>query len=215
MERLTSKFFDRDAALVAEELLGKVIYREVEGVPLRVMVIETECYYLADKGSHASLGYTEKRSPLFMVGGTVYMYYARGGDSLNISSRGEGNAVLIKSGIPWGNSEEGIELMQRLNPVNGRLREPERLCSGQTLLCKSLNLKVPEHSGVGIDEADFCFLNDGDNPEEIIQTTRLGIPEGRDEYLPYRFIHKSYAGYCTKNPLTMKNPPPYSLSLQK
>ena len=29
------------------------------------------------------------------------MYYARGGDSFNISCAGEGNAVLLKAGIPY------------------------------------------------------------------------------------------------------------------
>ena len=32
-----------------------------------------------------------------MPPGTIYIYYARGGDSLNVSCGGDGNAVLIKS----------------------------------------------------------------------------------------------------------------------
>jgi DNA-3-methyladenine glycosylase len=38
---------------------------------------------------------------LFLDGGHIYMYYARGGDSLNFSAQGPGNAVLIKSAYPW------------------------------------------------------------------------------------------------------------------
>ncbi|MDV3444008.1 DNA-3-methyladenine glycosylase, partial [Pseudomonas otitidis] len=33
---------------------------------LSARIIETEAYYLAEKGSHASLGYTEKRRALFL-----------------------------------------------------------------------------------------------------------------------------------------------------
>ena len=98
---LPDAFFDRDAQLVACQLLGKVIRHRVNGLWLSARIIETEAYYLTDKGSHASLGYTDKRKALFLDGGHIYMYYARGGDSLNFSAHGPGNAVLIKSAHPW------------------------------------------------------------------------------------------------------------------
>jgi len=41
----------------------------------------------------------------------------------------------------------------------------------------------------------------GNAPSRIIQTTRLGIPRGRDEHLPYRFVDADYAHCCTCNPL--------------
>src|SRR6218665_3863295 len=98
---LPDSFFDRDAQLLARALLGKIIRHRHRGHWLAARIIETEAYYLAEKGSHASLGYTEKRRALFMGGGHIYMYYARGGDSLNFSAHGPGNAVLIKSALPW------------------------------------------------------------------------------------------------------------------
>ena len=96
---LPDAFFDRDAQLLARDLLGKVIRHRVNGLWLSARIIETEAYYIADKGSHASLGFTQKRKALFLDGGHIYMYYARGGDSLNFSAHGPGNAVLIKSGV--------------------------------------------------------------------------------------------------------------------
>lgn len=83
------------------DLLGKVMRKRHGKHILSAMIIETECYYLTDKGSHASLGYTEKRKPLFMSAGTIYMYYARGKDSFNVSCKGEGNAVLMKGGMAY------------------------------------------------------------------------------------------------------------------
>ncbi|MOA19242.1 hypothetical protein D3C78_1396090 [compost metagenome] len=38
-------------------------------------------------------------------------------------------------------------------------------------------------------------------PAQIVQTTRLGIPPGRDEHLEYRFVDAAYAHHCTRNPL--------------
>ncbi|RMP56845.1 putative 3-methyladenine DNA glycosylase, partial [Pseudomonas syringae pv. atrofaciens] len=98
---LPDHFFHRDAQVLARALLGKVIRHKVGDLWLAARIIETEAYYCAEKGSHASLGYTEKRKALFLDGGHIYMYYARGGDSLNFSAEGPGNAVLIKSAFPW------------------------------------------------------------------------------------------------------------------
>ncbi|WP_080381463.1 DNA-3-methyladenine glycosylase, partial [Bordetella pertussis] len=130
---LPAAFFNRDAQQLARDLLGKVVRHRVDGLWLSARIIETEAYYLAEKGSHASLGYTHKRRALFMDGGVVYMYYARGGDSLNFSAAGPGNAVLIKSGHPWVDEVSGpraLACMQRLNPdAQGQPRPPARLCA--------------------------------------------------------------------------------------
>ena len=40
-------------------------------------------------------------------------------------------------------------------------------------------------------------------PKKIINTTRLGIPVGRDESLPYRFIDETFLNSCTKKPSTL------------
>jgi DNA-3-methyladenine glycosylase len=198
---LNFDFFNRDAQCVARALLGKVIYHRREHVWLSAMIIETEAYYLIDKGSHASLGLTPKRQALFMPAGTIYMYYARGGDSLNISCQGEGNAVLIKSGIIYPDTDPDprvLQIMQALNPLpDGRTRMPERLCSGQTLLCRSLGLKVPEWDQQNFQPEKFYIADVGYTPQKIIQTTRLGIPIGRDAHLPYRFIDARYARRST------------------
>ncbi|MEI2417721.1 DNA-3-methyladenine glycosylase [Orrella sp. JC864] len=202
---LPDAFFDRDALTLARELPGMVLRHKVQGVWLSARIIETEAYLLDERGSHASLGYTPKRRALFMDGGAIYMYYARGGDSLNFSARGPGNAVLIKSGYPWLDEMAGpqaLALMQRLNPDGqGAPRPPGRLCAGQTLLCRALGLKVPDWDARGFDPQRFFVQDVGERPPLLVQTTRLGIPAGRDEHLPYRYVDAAYARFCTRNPL--------------
>jgi DNA-3-methyladenine glycosylase len=202
---LPDDFFHRDAQVLARELLGKVIRHRQGPYWLSVRIIETEAYYAAEKGSHASLGYTEKRRALFLDGGHIYMYYARGGDSLNFSAAGPGNAVLIKSAYPWLDAlsdSNALAQMQLNNPdARGQLRLPERLCAGQTLLCKALGLKVPRWDAQRFDPEHFFVEDTGILVPQVIQTTRLGIPAGRDEHLPYRFVDHEYARYCTRNPL--------------
>jgi len=202
---LSTDFFNRDAQVVACALLGTIIRHRVGDLWLAARIIETESYYLEEKGSHAWLGYTEKRRALFAPPGTIYMYYARGGDSLNFSVQGAGNAVLIKSAFPHVDQcsgEDALAMMQRLNPdAQGHPRKPEKLCAGQTLLCKSLGLKVREWDARQLDRQRLFLEDIGLRPSAIIQTTRLGIPPGRDEHLPYRFIDADDARYCTRNPL--------------
>lgn len=202
---LPDSFFDRDAGQVARELLGKVIRRHLDGLWLSARIIETEAYYLDEKGSHASLGYTHKRRALFMDGGTVYMYYARGGDSLNFSAGGPGNAVLIKSAYPWRDAVSGpdaLARMQALNPdAQGRPRPLARLCAGQTLLCRALGLKVSDWDARRFDPLAFFVEDVGQSPERLLCTTRLGIPAGRDEHLRFRYVDPAYAACCTRNPL--------------
>jgi DNA-3-methyladenine glycosylase len=202
---LEDAFFDRDAQILARDLLGKVIRHRVGDLWLSARIIETEAYYCAEKGSHASLGYTEKRKALFLDGGHIYMYYARGGDSLNFSAQGPGNAVLIKSAYPWVDELSGpASLAQMLlnNPdAQGRPRPSQKLCAGQTLLCKSLGLKVPVWDAKRFDHELLLVEDVGQTPAHVIQATRLGIPQGRDEHLMYRFVDAAYAPYCTRNPL--------------
>jgi DNA-3-methyladenine glycosylase len=160
---------------------------------LSARIIETEAYYCEEKGSHASLGYTEKRKALFLDGGHIYMYYARGGDSLNFSAQGPGNAVLIKSAYPWVDELSGpASLAQMLlnNPdAQGRPRPSQKLCAGQTLLCKSLGLKVPVWDAKRFDHE--AIAGGGRRPATPPISSRppaWAFPSGRDEHLMYRFV---------------------------
>ena len=210
---LSQEFFNKDPQSLAIALLGKVLrHRYIDPIAgpvwLSAKIIETEAYYRCEKGSHSSLGFTQKRRAMFMPPGTIYMYYARGSDSLNFSASGDGNGVLIKAGYPHQDPLAGpasLGVMQRLNPsANGGMRTIENLCSGQTLVCRALDLKVPEFNQRQLARRKFWLDDVGDIPDAIIQCRRLGIPMGRDEHLPYRFVHAAFAKYCTSNPLTKR-----------
>lgn len=213
---LPSSFFNRDPLSVAQDLLGKVLKAKYHNLWLSAMIIETEAYHLWDKASHSYLGYTEKRKALFMPPGTIYMYYSRAGDSMNIRCRGKGNAVLIKAGIVYSESKgkndlltfesyhslPSVQYMQKLNPrSDGTLRSLDRLCSGQTLLCKSLGLTVRQWDQKSFDMDRLYFQDVGYSPLKIIQTRRLGIAPERDDHLLHRFIDFQYRDFCTENPL--------------
>jgi len=213
---LDKQFFNRSPRDLALALLGKILRHKYTNPVtkrsywLAAQIIETEAYYRVEKGSHSSLGFSQKRKAMFMPPGTIYMYYARGADSLNFSARGRGNAVLIKSGYPYVDSlspEANIMVMHTLNPpANGRVKRVRaKLCGGQTLLCRALNLKVNRWNQNEMDPDHFYLEDNGYCPNAVIQCTRLGIPKGRDEHLPYRFLDYDFAACATSNPLTKRN----------
>lgn len=198
MKILDKSFYQRDAITVAKDLLGKVIFHKVDSVWLSAKIIETEAYMRTEKASHSSLGFTQKRKALFMEPGTIYMYYARAKDSFNISVGNEGDAVLIKSAVlyPENPSQEILKKFDQLNPN----RKTDKLFSGQTILCKSLDLKVTEWDQKQFDKTKLYIADVGYTATKILETPRLGIPLGRDEHLLYRFLDSKYAHSSTKKP---------------
>ncbi len=197
-EPVPFSFFDQPPVALAVQLLGKVIFRKVEGLWLACQVIETEAYYLDEKGSHSSLGRTPSREAMFMSPGTIYMYYSRGKPSLNISARGEGNAVLVKAGVPWRINPEQLGMMIR---GLGRNKPADKVCSGQTLLCEALHLQVEHWREKQFDARCFYVADMGEHPAEVIQARRLGIAAHRDAHLPYRFVDAAHVRQATQNPL--------------
>ena len=178
-------------------------------------IIETEAYYGKGKAGILSHSYhkNKSKSERFdsgIIPGTVYMYFAHGGDSINFSCGNQGSAVLIKSGFPASNDPTMLQKMRHLNPGSGQAeRSLDHLCKGQTLFCKSLGLKVKEWDGKEMNPLKLRILNNSP-VEEIIQTTRLGISKGHscNELLEYRYIDAEFVKKCTKNPLTVRKNPP-------
>lgn len=201
-------FFDRDTCLVARDLLGVVIRRRIGDMWLAAQIIETEAYYKEEKGSHASLGRTPSREAMFMSPGTIYMYYARGRASLNVSTQGDGNAVLIKSATPYIDNKSPVDTLAQMRKhygSRGGNRTIRRLCGGQTLLCQALDLQVKDWNRRNFDPQTFYFEEMESSPKKCIEAPRLGIPQGRDENLWYRFVDFEHAADCTRNPLRVRH----------
>ncbi len=202
---LPNSFFDRDPRVVARQLVGCVLWRGHGESWLAASVVEAEAYRKNEKGSHASLGRTPSREALFMPAGTLYLYYARGGDSLNISCAGEGNGVLVKGACLYrgdGVRPDAEKVIRRRLAKTKNPKPQHRLLSGQTLLCRGLDLKVPHWTEKPFDPEQFFASDEGDTPEKLVQCRRIGIPEGRDEHLMYRWVDERRLHCATKNPIT-------------
>ena len=97
---LNREFFDRNAEMVAKELLGKFLVRKIGKYEISSMITETEAYVGPhDLASHASKGDTERTKIMFGHPGNFYIYLIYGIYlMLNIVTREKGYpaAVLIR-----------------------------------------------------------------------------------------------------------------------
>ena len=196
--------FDRDARELARDLLGKVIRHRVDGLWLSARIIETEAYYQAE--GQPRLAGLHPQAARAVHGRRRHLHVLRARRRFaELQRRRAGNAVLIKSGHPWVDARSGPEALARMQALNpdaaGRARPPHKLCAGQTLLCRALGLKVPDWDARRFDPEALYVEDVGERPAALIRCARLGIPAGRDEHLPYRYVDPAYAAFCTRNPL--------------
>lgn len=90
MKILTRDFYQRDTLIVAQELIGKILIRKINGEILSGRIIETEAYRSDDPACHAYRGKTERTKALFGIPGHTYVYFTYGCHyCLNIVARDE------------------------------------------------------------------------------------------------------------------------------
>lgn len=97
---LADDFFNRNALIVAKELLGKHLVRKINGKETALMITEVEAYDgFEDKASHAHRGKTKRNEVMFGDAGYCYIYLVYGMHwMLNITTgeKGYPAAVLIR-----------------------------------------------------------------------------------------------------------------------
>ncbi|XP_061455619.1 DNA-3-methyladenine glycosylase [Rhineura floridana] len=140
--RLGAAYFDQPCTRLARALLGQVLVRKLpDGKELRGRIVETEAYLGGDDSASHSRGgrQTARNTAMFMMPGTLYVYQIYGiYFCMNVSSQGEGAAVLLRSLEPL----QGLDAMRelRLAQRKGVTRPPKdwQLCNGPSKLCQAL-----------------------------------------------------------------------------
>jgi DNA-3-methyladenine glycosylase len=117
---LSRRFFERDAAAVARDLIGCVLVRKAGGGGelLRGRLVEVEAYVGAhDLACHAAKGRTGRTEVMFGRGGHAYVYLIYGmHDMLNIvtGKAGDAQAVLVRAAEALDGWEENLSGPGRL-----------------------------------------------------------------------------------------------------
>lgn len=187
MKTLARAFYNRDSLIVAQELLGKMLVREINGQKISVKIVEAEAYMgITDRAAHSFGGRRTSRVEV-MYGGPgisyvflVYgMYYC-----FNIVTQEEGNpqAVLIRAAEPI----DGFDLIaqNRFNKAYNQLSRSQikSLTNGPGKLCRALLIDK------SLNGEDLCgnklYVEEGENEKfNIVSSKRVGIDyaeEARD-----------------------------------
>jgi DNA-3-methyladenine glycosylase len=181
---LPSEFYGRDTALVARDLLGKIIVRlSGEGIAAG-RIVETEAYLRDDPSCHAFRGMTPRNRAMFGPPGHAYIYFTYGMHycfNVVTAEEGVGEAVLIRALEPL----EGISVMAKRRGREGI----KDLCSGPGKLAQAMGIS-PELYGHDLTREPLLILERKNRPgEDVVITTRVGISSAKD--LPLRFYYKN------------------------
>ncbi len=140
MRRLPISFYERDAATVARELLGKVlVHRSAEGTT-RGRIVETEAYFgRRDPASRAYRRRTKLNELMWWRGGLAFVYMVHSNWMFNVTAEREGvpGAVLVRAVEPM----EGLELMKRRRGVT----DERLLTSGPGRMTKAMGITYDHH----------------------------------------------------------------------
>lgn len=185
-----SYYLNRDVLFLARDLLGKVLFTQIDGEITAAIIVETEAYFgIQDKASHA---YGDRRTSrtetLYAQGGIGYVYLCYGIHHLfNVVSSvaGEPHAVLIRAIEPL----IGLEIIvQRRNmPIS-----KPAISSGPGSAAKALgingsfNKKELTGEEIWIEDLGIQYPDDA-----IAAGPRIGVAYAQeDALLPWRFFIK-------------------------
>lgn len=178
--KLLKNFYERDTLLVAEELLGKILVHEVNGIKLKGKIVETEAYIGSiDKACHAYGGkITPKIEPLYGEPGIAYVYSIYGMYfCFNAITKkvGSPEGVLIRALEPLDGIEEMAKL--RFNKFYEELTKSQikNLTSGPSKLCIAFNINKSNNKQSLL--SDNFYIEDNIKKEkiDIIRAKRIGI----------------------------------------
>ncbi len=175
---LPKKFYNRDPAIVAEELLGKIIVKRDNGI-LKGRIVETEAYYgLSDPASRARRG----AKIMWGTAGITFIYMVHGNWLFNIITmpKGEPSGVLIRAVEPL----EGLEIMKRNRGVD----DIRNLTSGPGKFTKAFGIDK-RYNGIKVYRRDSpIMIKDGKMEGDVVRSYRIGVKH--DLPIPLRFYIK-------------------------
>jgi DNA-3-methyladenine glycosylase len=184
MKLLPQSWYARPTVQVAQELLGKLLVREVNGVRLTGIIIETEAYIADDPACHAFKGKAARNQALFGPVGHTYVYFTYGMHfCINIVTREPSviaGGVLIRALKPI----EGLEIMGRNRPGHS----DANLTSGPGKLTQALDITRADGS-IDVTKKGELYIVEGIevNPADIRATPRIGISTGKDKLWRFTF----------------------------
>lgn len=164
-------------------LLGTHLISRVNREEVRVRINEVEAYKGSeDPASHAYRGETARNGSMFRRAGTLYVYRSYGIHHC-------ANTAAGPEGVGWGILIRGGEVIDGTSVAVRRRGRRAGLANGPGKLCQALGITLELNGTDLLAPSSVVRLEDGDPPEIVMATPRVGISRATD--LPWRFIAAS------------------------
>ena len=200
IKKLPLSFYLRENVLqIAEELMGKLLVTNKDGIITSGRIVECEAYNgFPDKASHAFGGRrTNRNEIMYGAGGMAYVYLCYGIHHLfNVvtHSKDTPHAILIRSLEPVKGIKDMLLRTGKKQPDNTLTRGPGNLSRALGIYTMDSGMPL---TGKKIFLADDGFVY---SKKEIFTSPRIGVDyAGKDALLPYRF-------YIKENPFVSGKP---------
>lgn len=180
MRVLPGSFFARPTAIVAREVLGKVLVSRVGDAVCAGRIVEAEAYLGAhDPGSHAATrGITPRNRVMYGPPGRLYVYFTYGNHHMpNLVTECEGTAgaVLVRAVEPLA----GLEAM-----IARRGRGGVEVTNGPGKVAQAFGIDLG-HNGMPLGE-QIAVCDGPPVPDGAVGTSgRIGLAEGHELLLRY------------------------------
>lgn len=159
MRKLKRNFYDRPAITVAQDLLGKYLVRDCNGIQQIGRIVEVEAYLgEQDLAAHSCRGLTPRNQVMFGPPGYAYVYLIYGMyHCMNVVTEQEGVASAV--------------LLRALQPI----QNIQDRTQGPGLLCKAMQIDK-RLNGHDLTSSDFYLATPEDSPAvTIIKKPRIGV----------------------------------------
>lgn len=187
-KRLPKSFFARNAAFVAEELLGKILVRKTKEGVTAGRIVETEAYYGARDPASRAFRRTPMSEVMWDPPGKIFVYMVHNHWMFNVvtGKKGVPSAVLFRALEPM----RGIELMKRRRGKE----DIKHLCSGPGKLTKAMGIDK-KFNGEWINRNDLKILWSNEKIK-VAKSHRIGVTKDLKRRLRF---------YIKNNPYVSKN----------
>lgn len=185
-----SYYQNQDVLFLAKDLLGKVLFTDIDGKITAGIIVETEAYFgIHDKASHSYGGKrTDRTEIMYAQGGISYVYLCYGIHHLfNIvtSVENEPHAVLIRAVEPL-IGQEIMELRRNMPSTKSAISSGPGSAAKALGIDRFFNKKELTGEEIWLEDQNIRY-----NSDDIVSTPRIGVAYAQeDAFLPWRFFVK-------------------------
>jgi DNA-3-methyladenine glycosylase len=187
LELLRKNFYEKDPAIVAQQMLGHKLVRKLNEKNLEGIIVETEAYYGSkDPASRAFHGMKRYNKSMWGESGTIFIYNVHNYWMFNIVAHESGKvgAVLLRAIEPT----KGIEIMKE----NRETENFRLLTSGPGRLSRALEIDKRINNSSITSNKNSVFIIKNLMKFEVGTSHRIGVRIDLNEELRFYIKGNKY-----------------------